>query len=85
MGRVIGEDVVHPVTKELIAARNSPIPEDLAKKIEKSGVGEVVVRSPLTCEAARSVCQHCYGWSLAHAKMVDLGEAVGDYCRSKYR
>ncbi|MHC5597161.1 MAG: DNA-directed RNA polymerase subunit beta'', partial [Nostoc sp.] len=77
MGRVIGEDVVHPVTKELIAARNSPISEDLAKKIEKSGVGEVVVRSPLTCEAARSVCQHCYGWSLAHAKMVDLGEAVG--------
>ncbi|MBN3886471.1 MAG: DNA-directed RNA polymerase subunit beta'' [Nostoc sp.] len=77
MGRVIGEDVVHPVTKELIAARNSPISEDLAKKIEKSGVEEVVVRSPLTCEAARSVCQHCYGWSLAHAKMVDLGEAVG--------
>jgi DNA-directed RNA polymerase subunit beta' len=77
MGRVIGEDVVHPVTKEVIAARNSPISEDLAKKIEKSGVGEVVVRSPLTCEAARSVCQHCYGWSLAHAKMVDLGEAVG--------
>jgi DNA-directed RNA polymerase subunit beta' len=77
MGRVIGEDVLHPVTKEVIAPRNSPIPEDLAKKIEKSGVGEVVVRSPLTCEAARSVCQHCYGWSLAHAKMVDLGEAVG--------
>ncbi|MEH2274357.1 MAG: DNA-directed RNA polymerase subunit beta'' [Nostoc sp.] len=77
MGRVIGEDVVHPVTKEVIAPRNSPISEDLAKKIEKSGVSEVVVRSPLTCEAARSVCQHCYGWSLAHAKMVDLGEAVG--------
>ncbi|MEH2083895.1 MAG: DNA-directed RNA polymerase subunit beta'' [Nostoc sp.] len=77
MGRVIGEDVVHPLTKEVIATRNTPISEDLAKKIEKSGVGEVVVRSPLTCEAARSVCQHCYGWSLAHAKMVDLGEAVG--------
>ncbi|MEH2280025.1 MAG: DNA-directed RNA polymerase subunit beta'' [Nostoc sp.] len=77
MGRVIGEDVVHPVTKEVIAPRNSPISEDLAKKIEKSGVAAVVLRSPLTCEAARSVCQHCYGWSLAHAKMVDLGEAVG--------
>ncbi|MBN3949970.1 MAG: DNA-directed RNA polymerase subunit beta'' [Nostoc sp.] len=77
MGRVIGEDVVHPVTKEVIAPRNSPVSEDLAKKIEKSGVAEVVLRSPLTCEAARSVCQHCYGWSLAHAKMVDLGEAVG--------
>ncbi|MEH1934956.1 MAG: DNA-directed RNA polymerase subunit beta'' [Nostoc sp.] len=77
MGRVIGEDVVHPVTKEVIAPRNSPVSEDLAKKIEKSGVAQVVLRSPLTCEAARSVCQHCYGWSLAHAKMVDLGEAVG--------
>ncbi|WP_414582163.1 DNA-directed RNA polymerase subunit beta'' [Scytonema sp. PCC 10023] len=77
LGRVIAEDVVHPKTKEVIAPRNSPVSDDLAKEIEKSGVQEVVVRSPLTCEAARSVCQHCYGWSLAHAKMVDLGEAVG--------
>lgn len=77
LGRVIAEDVVHPKTGEVIAARNTPVSDDLAKQIEKSGVQEVVVRSPLTCEAARSVCQHCYGWSLAHAKMVDLGEAVG--------
>ncbi|ARV61443.1 DNA-directed RNA polymerase subunit beta'' [Nostocales cyanobacterium HT-58-2] len=77
LGRVIAEDVVHPKTGEVIAARNTPVSDDLAKHIEKSGVQEVVVRSPLTCEAARSVCQHCYGWSLAHAKMVDLGEAVG--------
>ncbi|MER3491738.1 MAG: DNA-directed RNA polymerase subunit beta'' [Mastigocladus sp. ERB_26_2] len=77
MGRVVAEDVVHPTTGEVIAPRNTPISDDLAKIIEKSGVTEVVVRSPLTCEAARSVCQHCYGWSLAHAKMVDLGEAVG--------
>ncbi|HLO85658.1 MAG TPA: DNA-directed RNA polymerase subunit beta'', partial [Nostocaceae cyanobacterium] len=77
MGRVVGEDVVHPTTGEVIAPRNTPISDDLALNIEKAGVKEVVVRSPLTCEAARSVCQHCYGWSLAHAKMVDLGEAVG--------
>ena len=76
-GRVVGVDVVHPKTKQLIAARNTPMHEDLSKQIEKAGVKEVIVRSPLTCEAARSVCQHCYGWSLAHAKMVDLGEAVG--------
>ena len=37
----------------------------------------MVVRSPLTCEAARSVCQSCYGWSLAHGHQVDMGEAVG--------
>jgi DNA-directed RNA polymerase subunit beta' len=77
MGRVVGVDVVHPTTGEVIAPRNTPISEDLAIAIQKAGVTEVVVRSPLTCEAARSVCQHCYGWSLAHGKMVDLGEAVG--------
>ncbi|AFY33506.1 DNA-directed RNA polymerase subunit beta'' [Calothrix sp. PCC 7507] len=77
LGRVVNEDVVHPTTGEILAARNSPVSDELAIKIQKSGVTEVVVRSPLTCEAARSVCQHCYGWSLAHAKMVDLGEAVG--------
>ncbi|MBD2141823.1 DNA-directed RNA polymerase subunit beta'' [Anabaena sp. FACHB-1250] len=77
MGRVVAEDVVDPVSGEVIAVRNTPIDDDLAIAIQKAGVKEVIVRSPLTCEAARSVCQHCYGWSLAHAKMVDLGEAVG--------
>ena len=77
MGRVVGEDVLHPTTKKVIAPRNTPISNELAAVIQKSGVQSVIVRSPLTCEAARSVCQHCYGWSLAHAKMVDLGEAVG--------
>jgi DNA-directed RNA polymerase subunit beta' len=77
MGRVVQEDVVHPTTKQVIAPRNTPISNELAAAIQKSGVQSVLVRSPLTCEAARSVCQHCYGWSLAHAKMVDLGEAVG--------
>ncbi|WP_016950768.1 DNA-directed RNA polymerase subunit beta'' [Anabaena sp. PCC 7108] len=77
MGRVVGEDVIHPTTGEIIAPRNTPVSDDLAAVIQAAKVKEVLVRSPLTCEAARSVCQHCYGWSLAHAKMVDLGEAVG--------
>jgi DNA-directed RNA polymerase subunit beta' len=77
LGRAVNEDVVHPQTGEILAVRNTPIHEELADAIEEAGITEVNVRSPLTCEAARSVCQHCYGWSLAHAKMVDLGEAVG--------
>jgi DNA-directed RNA polymerase subunit beta' len=76
-GRVLGREVVHPKTGEVLAERNKDIDDDLAKLIGKSGVEEVMVRSPLTCEASRSVCQHCYGWSLAHGHMVDLGEAVG--------
>jgi DNA-directed RNA polymerase subunit beta' len=77
LGRVLARDVVHPTTGEVVAERNQDISDTLAEHIEKTGVEEVMVRSPLTCEATRSVCQACYGWSLAHAKMVDIGEAVG--------
>ncbi|MEM9537906.1 MAG: DNA-directed RNA polymerase subunit beta' [Cyanobacteria bacterium P01_E01_bin.42] len=75
-GRVLARDVVDPKTGEVIAQRNQDIDGKLAKKIA-STVDEVMLRSPLTCEAARSCCQRCYGWSLAHGKMVDKGEAIG--------
>ncbi|MGK7930844.1 MAG: DNA-directed RNA polymerase subunit beta' [Microcystaceae cyanobacterium] len=74
MGRLLAEDVV--VNGEVIAQRNDCCDEALAEKIG-AAVDVVKVRSPLTCEAARSVCQHCYGWSLAHGTPVDMGEAVG--------
>ncbi|MDJ0554929.1 MAG: DNA-directed RNA polymerase subunit beta' [Microcoleaceae cyanobacterium MO_207.B10] len=83
LGRVLGADLKHPVTGEIIsdgniqALRNTFITEELANAIGKSGLEEVFVRSPLTCESPRSVCQHCYGWSLAHGYPVDMGEAIG--------
>ncbi|MEM9216791.1 MAG: DNA-directed RNA polymerase subunit beta' [Cyanobacteria bacterium P01_F01_bin.150] len=77
LGRVLAEEAVHPKTKEVIVQPNKGISAEMAKSICDAGVNQVKVRSPLTCEASRSVCQACYGWSLAHAKMVDLGEAVG--------
>ena len=77
LGRVLAKEVLHPETGEMIADRNQDISDELAREIGRAGVQEVSVRSPLTCEAPRSVCQHCYGWSLAHGHMVDLGEAVG--------
>ena len=76
LGRILAEDVVDSQTGTVVAKRNQEIDSDLAEVI--AGATETVrVRSPLTCEAARSVCQRCYGWSLAHGKLVDLGEAVG--------
>ncbi|EDX87668.1 DNA-directed RNA polymerase, beta'' subunit [Synechococcus sp. PCC 7335] len=77
LGRVPAEDVVHPKTGDVIVERNQPITDDIADAIGEAKVKEIKARSALTCEAARSVCQHCYGWSLAHSHMVDLGEAVG--------
>jgi DNA-directed RNA polymerase subunit beta' len=77
LGRILAEDVVHPVTGEIVARRNQDISDPLAREIERSGVEQIMARSPLTCSLNRSVCQQCYGWSLAHGKGVDLGEAVG--------
>jgi DNA-directed RNA polymerase subunit beta' len=76
-GRVLAADVYHPETKQVIAERNQQLDEDIIKTIAQAGVQSVFMRSALTCEAARSVCQLCYGWSLAHGHLVDLGEAVG--------
>ncbi len=76
LGRVLAEDAIADETQEVIAKRNQDIDANLAQEIGERCTS-VVVRSPLTCEAARSVCQKCYGWSLAHGEMVDMGEAVG--------
>jgi DNA-directed RNA polymerase subunit beta' len=77
LGRVVAEDVVHPQTGEVLLEKDHPVSPETAEMLAEAGVEAVVVRSPLTCEATRSVCRLCYGWSLAHSDMVDLGEAVG--------
>ncbi|MFM7579253.1 MAG: DNA-directed RNA polymerase subunit beta', partial [Microcystaceae cyanobacterium] len=75
VGRLLAKDVTDS-DGNVVAHRNQQMDAALAEKISKATT-EVFVRSPLTCEAARSVCQCCYGWSLAHGHLVDLGEAVG--------
>ena len=77
IGRVLAEDIFNPLNNQLIASANQDVNDLLAKEIVQAGVQKVLVRSPITCEAADSVCQKCYGWNLAHGTLVDLGEAVG--------
>ena len=48
-----------------------------ALAIDEAGVDEVLVRSPLTCEARYGVCRACYGRNLATGELVGSGEAVG--------
>ncbi len=76
VGRLTADQVVG-ADGEVLAERNTEIDPPLSKRFEKAGVQAVSVRSPLTCEANRSVCRKCYGWALAHNELVDLGEAVG--------
>ena len=77
IGRVLAEDVFDPLSNKLIGKLNQDIDDVMAKAIVSSNISKVLVRSPITCSSDGSVCQKCYGWNLAHGKLVDLGEAVG--------
>jgi DNA-directed RNA polymerase subunit beta' len=76
IGRLTADQVLD-AEGTVLAERDTEIDPPLSKTFEKAGVAAVSVRSPLTCEANRSVCRKCYGWALAHNELVDLGEAVG--------
>ncbi len=75
--RLLAERVIDPKTGEVIAERDDVIDHDLARKIAASGIAEVKVRSPLTCELQHGICAKCYGLDLGRGDMVDLGAAVG--------
>jgi len=76
-GRYPVNDVLHPVTGELLHSKDvMMMPED-AEKFEKAGIEKIYIRTILACRARVGVCAKCYGMNLATSKEVDLGEAVG--------
>lgn len=77
VGRVTVNDIMDPLTSEVIVKSGDEITPNLAKRVEAAGVDEVEVRSVLTCESPQGVCAKCYGRNLATARMVQVGEAVG--------
>ena len=77
LGRTTAEDVLDPVTNEVLVPGNTLIEEDAADQIERAGVEAVKIRSVLTCESRVGVCGHCYGRDLARGTPVNIGEAVG--------
>jgi len=83
VGTVAAEDIydVHEIDESgqrtLLVEAGQLIDEDMARGIEESGLETVKIRSVLTCEAKRGLCQMCYGRNLATMAMVDKGEAVG--------
>src|SRR6476661_3515256 len=83
VGNVAAEDVEDPHEvdesgrRTLLVEAGELIDEETSRAIEDSGIETVRIRSVLTCEAKRGLCQMCYGRNLATMAMVDLGEAVG--------
>ena len=77
LGRTSLHDVFNPQTDELIVEAGGEITEEIAQKIEDSGIDTIEIRSVLTCESRRGVCVKCYGKNLASGYMAQKGDAVG--------
>ena len=77
LGRILNKPIIDPQTKNLIAKTNTQITPDLIQKLKNRQISKLYIRSPLTCNLYRAICQKCYGWDLANENLVDIGEAVG--------
>jgi DNA-directed RNA polymerase subunit beta' len=77
VGNYAAEDIIDPIDEEVIVESGQMIEEAASEKIEESGIQVVRIRSVLTCESRRAICQRCYGRNLATMDLVDFGEAVG--------
>ena len=77
LGRVVAEDVMTSGGKDVLLTRGSFIDEKLADVIEDSGIDEMIVRSPITCETRYGICSNCYGRDLGRGHIINIGEAIG--------
>ena len=77
VGRVALEDVIDPISGNVIVQSKQVITPDIAAAISETPLEAIVIRSVLTCEAKRGICGRCYGVNLTTGKLSDVGEAVG--------
>ncbi|MFV0423882.1 DNA-directed RNA polymerase subunit beta' [Oleidesulfovibrio sp.] len=77
LGRVTLYPVLDPGTNEVLFPPNTLIDENVAKKLDESGISSIHIRSALTCRSDRGVCAKCYGRDLARGHVVNIGETVG--------
>jgi len=75
IGRAINEEIKSG--KTTIIKKGKIVDEEKALEIEKTGIEEVEVRSPLTCGVRYGVCAKCYGWDFSSKKIVEIGTPVG--------
>lgn len=75
-GRILAEDALD--TKgNVIFKKGHLLSRRDAIAVEATTCDSVTVRSPMTCNTLRGVCQKCYGIDLTKNELVDIGEAVG--------
>src|SRR3989344_1045196 len=74
-GRYLAQDV--KAENKVVMKKGTLIGINEAKEIEKAKVEKIVIRSPMTCETRRGICEKCYGMDLVTKKDVRVGTAVG--------
>ena len=77
LGRVAAIDVVNPEDQSTLYEAGTLLDEDAVEEIERLGIDEVKVRTPLTCDTRYGLCVQCYGRDLGRGSLVNAGEAVG--------
>ncbi len=77
IGRVCVNNIINPVTDEVIVRENEMVTSEMAAKIEELGIEEVFVRSPLTSESRTGCSVLDYGMDMSTGKLVEPGMAVG--------
>ena len=77
LGRVVLNDIYHPITNGLIIKKSALVDESVIELIEEAGIDSMKIRSVLTCKSKVGVCSKCYGRDLSTGHMVNNGEAIG--------
>jgi len=77
LGRVTASDTTAPGSDEVVVPAGTLLDEKWVEKLEKAGIDEIKVRSPITCETRYGICSSCYGRDLARGHRVNIGEAIG--------
>ncbi|WP_334157707.1 DNA-directed RNA polymerase subunit beta' [Oryzomicrobium sp.] len=77
LGRVTADDLLDPETQQVAIAAGTLLDEDTCDLIDRLGIDEVKVRTPLTCETRYGLCAKCYGRDLGRGSLVNTGESVG--------
>jgi len=75
-GRVLLADIKDESGK-ILFKKGSLITKENARFLEKAGIKEALVRTPLSCETVHGICRNCYGMDLGRNCMIELGQAVG--------
>ncbi len=75
-GRVLLSDIKDENDK-VVFKKGSLIMKEDSRLLEKMGIKEALVRTPLSCDTKHGVCRMCYGLDLGRNCMIELGQAVG--------